>query len=79
MLLALSIYALYLAAGWLALTRGIKYSLPELRREIESNGVDCPTGDRLFDFFLASAYVFVLNIWPVAVHRKIRQGRVVGK
>lgn len=79
MLLALSICALHLATGWMALTRGIRYSPMELRREVELNGVDCPPGDRFFDSILASAYLFVLVIWPVAVYRKLRHGRVVGK
>jgi hypothetical protein len=79
MLLALSLYALYLTAGWLALTRAIKYPPRELRREVALNGVDIPAGDRFFDFLLAGAYLFVLHIWPLAVHRKIRLGHVVGK
>lgn len=79
MLLALSICVVYLATGWMALTRGIRYSLMELRQEVELNGVDCPAGDRFFDSILVSAYLFVLVVWPVAVYRKIRKGRVVGK
>jgi hypothetical protein len=76
---ALAAYVLYLAAGRLALAWAIKYSPLELRREVEANGVDCPPGDRFFDFLLAGAYLFVMSIWPLAIYRKIRTGRVVGR
>jgi hypothetical protein len=75
----MSVYALYLCAGWLALTRGIAYPPAGLRREMAQNGVSDSQADRAFNAMLALAYLFVLHVWPVAVYRKLRHGRVVGK
>lgn len=78
-MLALSVYLLYLWSGWMTLILGIKYPPAALRRELALNGVGDSPGDRFFSFLLASAYLFVLHIWPVAVRRKLLDGRVVGR
>jgi hypothetical protein len=75
----LPLYALYLCSGWLILDRGIKYPPAALRREVALNGVGSSLGDRWFNASLAVAYLLVLHVWPVAVYRKLRHGRVVGK
>lgn len=79
MLLGLTVYALYLCAGWVALVQGIKYTPAAMRRETAVNGVGDSLGDRGFAVILVIAYLFVLHVWPVAVGRKIASGRVVGK
>lgn len=78
-MLITSLLALYLCAGWLALTRGISYPPAGLRRELALNGVSDSPGDRVFSFILALTYLFVLLVWPVSVYRKLRHGHVVGK
>lgn len=78
-MLDLSLYGLYLCAGWLALTQGISYPPIVLRREMAQNGVSESPGDTFFSGLLALAYLFVLHAWPVAVYRKLRHGHVVGK
>lgn len=79
MLLFVSVYALYLCAGWIALVQGFKYTPHALRREVALNGVGHSVHDQVFNFFLTVAYLFVLHVWPVALYRKIRHGHVVGK
>lgn len=79
MLLFLSTYALYLCAGWITLGVIAKYTPDAMRREIAMNGVGSSTDDLFFNCILALAYLFVLNVWPVSIYRKLRHGRVVGK
>lgn len=73
------IFLLYLSIGWTALNQWIKYPIQELRRELALNGVGDSPGDPFFRALVSMAYWYVLVVWPVAVYRKIRKGRVIGR
>lgn len=73
------IYLAYLLAGWAVLRWGLGYTPVSVRRELALNGVGDSPGDTVFQTLVSMVYLFVVHIWPVAVHRKVTTGRVIGK
>lgn len=79
MLIFVCVYTLYLCAGWLFLATFAKYTPNAMRREIALNGVGFSPSDSVANFILTLAYLFVLNVWPISLYRKMVHGRVVGE